>query len=213
MRKKLRILIGCFQDPLTDIISALIKEASRNKFDHEIGIYFYGEELIENAEKIEIDIFILVLNNIRFIPDLPVQDRLQNSLNLINQIKSKYGKPVIVLSGRLDDYSSLLTKAKLASDFFFLLPFKLDAFLLAIEKCFEMLPYFDSLHYGGKSMSLLMEKNEAHKMIDRLPANATWDDLMREIYVREAIERGLGDSKEGRTRDVKEIRAKYGLPE
>ncbi len=62
-------------------------------------------------------------------------------------------------------------------------------------------------------MSLLMEKNEAHKMIDRLPANATWDDLMREIYVREAIERGLGDSKEGRTRDVKEIRAKYGLPE
>jgi len=62
-------------------------------------------------------------------------------------------------------------------------------------------------------MSLLMEKNEAHKMIDRLPANATWDDLMREIYVREAIERGLDDSKEGRTRDVKEIRAKYGLPE
>jgi hypothetical protein len=36
---------------------------------------------------------------------------------------------------------------------------------------------------------------------------------MREIYVREAIERGLDDSKEGRTRDVKEIRAKYGLPE
>jgi hypothetical protein len=145
MRKKLRILIGCFQDPLTDIISALIEEASRNKFVHEIGIYFYGEELIENAEKIEIDIFILVLNNIRFIPDLPVQDRLQNSMNLVNQIKSKYGKPVIVLSGRLDDYSSFLTKAKLASDFFFLMPFKLDAFLLAIEKCFDMLPDFDKL--------------------------------------------------------------------
>jgi predicted transcriptional regulator len=39
------------------------------------------------------------------------------------------------------------------------------------------------------------------------------DDLMREIYVREAVERGLADSKEGRTKDVREIRAKYGLPE
>ena len=62
-------------------------------------------------------------------------------------------------------------------------------------------------------MSKPMEKDEAHKMIDRLPANATWDDLMREIYVREAIERGLADSKEGRTMDVKEVRAEYGLPE
>jgi len=62
-------------------------------------------------------------------------------------------------------------------------------------------------------MSILMEKDEAHKIIDRLPPNATWDDLMREIYVREAIERGLADSKEGRTKDVTEVRARYGLPE
>lgn len=62
-------------------------------------------------------------------------------------------------------------------------------------------------------MAQIMKKEEAHKLIDRLPADATWDDLMHEIYVREAIERGLSDSKEGRTTDVKEVRAKYGLPE
>ncbi len=62
-------------------------------------------------------------------------------------------------------------------------------------------------------MSKPMEKDEAHRMIDRLPADATWDDLTHEIYVREAIERGLADSKEGRTTDVKEVRAEYGLPE
>ncbi len=56
-------------------------------------------------------------------------------------------------------------------------------------------------------------KEEAHKMIDQMPAGATWDDLMHEIYVREVIELGLADSKAGRTKDVKEIRAKYGLPE
>ena len=56
-------------------------------------------------------------------------------------------------------------------------------------------------------------KEEARRLIDDLPENATWDDLMREIYVREAVERGLADSKAGRTKDVKEIRAKYGLKE
>ena len=62
-------------------------------------------------------------------------------------------------------------------------------------------------------MTTVMEKDEAHKLIDRMPPDATWDDLMREIYVREAIEHGLADSKAGRTNDVKEVRAKYGLPE
>jgi len=46
-----------------------------------------------------------------------------------------------------------------------------------------------------------------------MPDNATWDDLIHEIYVREVIERGLDDSKTGRTTDVREVRAKYGLPE
>ncbi len=62
-------------------------------------------------------------------------------------------------------------------------------------------------------MSSPMEKTEAHKIIDRMPEGATWEDLIHEIYVREAIESGLADSRAGRTTDVKEIRAKYGLPE
>jgi hypothetical protein len=36
---------------------------------------------------------------------------------------------------------------------------------------------------------------------------------MHEIYVREAIEKGLDDSRSGRTKGVSEIRKKYGLPE
>ena len=42
---------------------------------------------------------------------------------------------------------------------------------------------------------------------------ATWENLMREIYIREAIERGLADSNAGRTKDVQEVRAKYVLSE
>ena len=62
-------------------------------------------------------------------------------------------------------------------------------------------------------MSTPMEKEQAHKLVDRMPANATWDDLIYEIYVREMIDRGLADSRANRTKDVKEVRTKYGLPE
>ena len=61
-------------------------------------------------------------------------------------------------------------------------------------------------------MSTVMKKEEAHKLIDLMPPKAKWDDLMHEIYVHEAIERGLVDSNTGRTKDVQEVRAKYDLP-
>ena len=54
-------------------------------------------------------------------------------------------------------------------------------------------------------------KAEAQKLIDRLPENSTWDDLMREIYLRQAIESGLADSQAGRTMDVEQLRAEFGL--
>ena len=62
-------------------------------------------------------------------------------------------------------------------------------------------------------MSTLVIKDDAHKLIDKLPDNSTWDDLIYEIYVRLVIEKGLSDSTEGRTKDVSDIRKKYGLPE
>ncbi|OZB75668.1 MAG: hypothetical protein B7X37_01380 [Halothiobacillus sp. 14-55-98] len=62
-------------------------------------------------------------------------------------------------------------------------------------------------------MSTIVSKEEAHRLVDQLSDNATWDDLMHEIYVREAIEKGLEDSKAERAKDVAEIRKKYGLPE
>jgi predicted transcriptional regulator len=62
-------------------------------------------------------------------------------------------------------------------------------------------------------MSATIKKDDAHRLIDLLPENSTWEDLMREIYVREAIENGLADSKAGRTKDISEIENKYGLTE
>lgn len=56
-------------------------------------------------------------------------------------------------------------------------------------------------------------KQVAHQLIDKLPDDATYDDMMRELYERQAIERGLADSDADRVTDNKAIRAQYGLPE
>ncbi len=55
-------------------------------------------------------------------------------------------------------------------------------------------------------------KQEARRLVEELPEGATWDDLMYRIYVRQAIEDGLRDSEAGRTVDVAEVRARFGLP-
>jgi len=60
-------------------------------------------------------------------------------------------------------------------------------------------------------MSAPLRKDQAHEMADRMPEGATWDDLIREIYVRQVIEQGLADSEAGRTTDVAEVRRRYGL--
>ncbi|MBM4044260.1 MAG: hypothetical protein FJ279_04035 [Planctomycetes bacterium] len=62
-------------------------------------------------------------------------------------------------------------------------------------------------------MPTTMTKEQAHKLVEQMPDDSTWDDLIHEIYVRQVIEQGLADSKAGRTKDVREVRAKYGLPE
>ncbi|MCK5193325.1 MAG: hypothetical protein KAQ71_05920 [Desulfobulbaceae bacterium] len=54
-------------------------------------------------------------------------------------------------------------------------------------------------------------KQVAYRLLDNLPEQATWDDLMYRIYVRQAIEAGLKDSDAGRTVDVMEVRKKFGL--
>ena len=54
-------------------------------------------------------------------------------------------------------------------------------------------------------------KKEALLLVESLPENATWDELMYRIYVRQAIEAGLEDASAGRIVDVREVRCTLGL--
>ena len=54
-------------------------------------------------------------------------------------------------------------------------------------------------------------REEAKRLVEGLPEDSTWDDLMHEIYVRQTIEDGLADSEAGRTMSVAEVRAQFGV--
>lgn len=57
-------------------------------------------------------------------------------------------------------------------------------------------------------------KDEAHRLIDTLPDEATWDDVMYRLYVRQSVEHGLKDSEAGRVTPVEDVRARlrHGRP-
>jgi predicted transcriptional regulator len=49
-------------------------------------------------------------------------------------------------------------------------------------------------------------KDEARRLVERLPDDATWEDLQYQIYFRQAVEAGLKDSREGRVVPLEEAR-------
>ncbi len=48
-------------------------------------------------------------------------------------------------------------------------------------------------------------KEEVRKLLDQLPEDSSFEDIQYHIYVREKIERGLKDVKEGRVVSVEEV--------
>jgi predicted transcriptional regulator len=61
-------------------------------------------------------------------------------------------------------------------------------------------------------MSAATVREQARRLVDQLPDDATWDDLLYQIYVRQSIEAGLADCQAGRLVPVEEVRRRLGLP-
>lgn len=51
-------------------------------------------------------------------------------------------------------------------------------------------------------------KQAAQQLLERLDEDATYEDIMYEIYVLQKIERGLRDAEEGRTASHEEAKQK-----
>lgn len=61
---------------------------------------------------------------------------------------------------------------------------------------------------GEKNTSV---KKAAARLVRQLPDTASWDDLMYEILVRQKIEAGLADLRDGRKHDHASIRSEFGV--
>ena len=48
-------------------------------------------------------------------------------------------------------------------------------------------------------------KEEVRKILDQVPDNSSFEDIQYHIYVRQKIERGLRDVREGRTLSQEEV--------
>ncbi len=54
-------------------------------------------------------------------------------------------------------------------------------------------------------------REEAFRLVEQLKDDSSWEDLMYQIYVRQAIETGLADCEAGRTLSVEDVRERFGL--
>jgi hypothetical protein len=61
-----------------------------------------------------------------------------------------------------------------------------------------------------ESMTVVI-KQRAHELIEALPDDATWQDLMYALDLRADVEARLADAKAGRITEVGELRRDYGL--
>jgi predicted transcriptional regulator len=59
-------------------------------------------------------------------------------------------------------------------------------------------------------MSAATIKDQARQLVESLSDDATWEDLIYQIYVREAIEDGIRDADAGRLVDTATVRAELG---
>jgi len=55
-------------------------------------------------------------------------------------------------------------------------------------------------------------KDEARKLVESLPDESGWDDLMRAVYERMMVEQGLADIAAGRIVSNEDVRRRFGLP-
>ena len=54
-------------------------------------------------------------------------------------------------------------------------------------------------------------KEEAHKLVETLPDDATWEDLARLAFDMQRVEEGIADLDAGRCWSSDEIREKLGV--
>lgn len=54
-------------------------------------------------------------------------------------------------------------------------------------------------------------KEEVRRLVDELPEDATWDDVLQAVYLKQVLQQGIADLRAGRTITHEEVRRSLGL--
>ena len=54
-------------------------------------------------------------------------------------------------------------------------------------------------------------KEQARQLIEDLPENADWDEVLERVRVRRLVERGLRQADNGETIELEQVRREFGL--
>jgi len=52
-------------------------------------------------------------------------------------------------------------------------------------------------------------KQSAHELIDQLPEQASWDDVVYAVYVRQKLERALQSARDGKVTSHEEAKKRF----
>lgn len=55
-------------------------------------------------------------------------------------------------------------------------------------------------------------KQRARQIVERMADQASWDDLLYEIHVQQAIDSGLADAEAGRVISHEDVAKRFSLP-
>ena len=141
-KQPVRVQIGNHEASFTYLFSDLIKDVMKDKYQLILGASDGWAEL-KLVKKDTIDILILIINNLW--TTRAGEDSMMESLQFIAEFKTAYGKPVIAFCAYTEEDCPVIAKVKLAADFYFQLPFNVETFMEAFEKCLEMLHSFDEV--------------------------------------------------------------------
>ena len=185
--QQVRILIGNLDNNITAFLSTCIRDAIKDKYDLELKSTAHVDELLELAKGKSFDLSILVLNNIIFPSDnLPVEKRIERSLEVIAHLKTTYRKPIIAITGWPDDPSFDERAKHAGASFFFKLPFNPEDFQEAVSQLLaKRYQDFDQHRrkYQHRSIGPDQQKQDKFKELEKMflgekeyanNAKATW---------------------------------------
>ncbi len=140
----LDLFVGNFDEYFVDLCSSVVKKVVSGKYRVRVHSNHMGEVIMEYAENVGIDLYMILVNNINYqgYPDgiCPLKTRLVKTGHLIKELKIRFGTPIIafLVESYQEKYHDLVSNVIAYSDFYLPNPCKLKTIEDAIRSCLRL---------------------------------------------------------------------------